>query len=107
MMRWTVRLAIFLPVVLGLAPPEEWASRIALHNMFFAPDDSVEGLYLPVMGNGYLAHQIGDQSLYVAGVYNNETTSPAHRARIPPVLNIEIQSTDVTAQVVPLGAALD
>ena len=67
-------------------------------------DNGYPGIYLPLIGNGYLAQDKGVRSdtMFVSGIFNNQTTSPSHRARIPAVYAIEIAngvSTD--------GALLD
>jgi trehalose/maltose hydrolase-like predicted phosphorylase len=50
------------------------------------------------MGNGYLSHAKGVRSdtIFISGVFNGETTSPSHRARIPANLAVTINNTITT-----------
>ncbi len=66
------------------------------------------GIYLPLIGNGYMSQDKGVRSdtMFVSGIFNNKTTSPSHRARIPASFAItvddEIQHSDLQ-----YGALLD
>jgi protein-glucosylgalactosylhydroxylysine glucosidase len=61
------------------------------------------GIYLPLLGNGYFSHSKGVRSdtYFISGVFNNETTSPSHRARIPATFAVTIENSTTT------GALLD
>lgn len=91
----------------------DWAARVAALDALYCPDDTgpirpetgyPANILLPLMGNGYLGHDKGVRSdtMYVSGIFNNETTSPAHRARIPATLAVTIDSAVNTS-----GALLD
>lgn len=49
----------------------------------------------PLMGNGFISHSKGVRSdtMFVSGVFNDETTSPSHRASIPAHFNIDIENS--------------
>lgn len=78
----------------------QWQKRIATLNAFFSESDSnpiadngyPDGTYLPLIGNGYISHAKGvrDDTMFVAGIYNGQTTSPSHRARLPATLSVQI-----------------
>jgi hypothetical protein len=87
--------------------PADWQAKVASFNAFFgANDDGVmnpetgfpKDLYLPLIGNGYLAHAKGvrGDAMYVSGIFNGETTSPSHRARIPAELAVQIDGSTTT-----------
>lgn len=92
--------------------PKEWQDKINNYNAFYTNDDSFPidattgypmNLYLPTLGNGYVAHGAGirGDTLFISGLFNNETTNPSHRASIPTTFNISIDN------VTPLGALND
>lgn len=90
--------------------PTEWARQIAKYDAFYSENDDgamnsegYPGIYLPLMGNGYFSHSKGVRSdtYFIAGVYNNETTSPSIRARIPATFAIQVDNSETT------GALLD
>jgi hypothetical protein len=93
------------------AMPEDWQLRVDSLNAFYAPTDLLPidnetgypQIYLPLIGNGYLSHSKGVRSdtMYVSGVFNNETTSPSHRAQIPAAFAITITEEST------IGALLD
>lgn len=90
-----------LPVSSRAKIPKDWAERVARYDAFYCEDDTIplgpEGypdqLYLPLIGNGYFAHAKGVRAdtYHISGIFNNETTSPSHRARIPATFAITIQ----------------
>ncbi|CAM9360841.1 unnamed protein product, partial [Ectocarpus fasciculatus] len=91
----------------------DWAGRVESLNGFYCSDDTGKinpqtgypgDFLLPLIGNGYLSHAKGVRSdtMYVSGIFNNETTSPAHRARIPATFAVLIDSAVDTT-----GALLD
>jgi hypothetical protein len=98
---WTVvsHLADFLsadPV------PFDWSVKIAQQNALFAENDDERinaegypGMYTPLIGNGYLSHSKGVRSdtYFVSGVFNGETTSPSHRARIPATFAVTVDNS--------------
>eukprot|EP01040_Poterioochromonas_malhamensis_P014844 gene14844-16507_t len=104
-------LACVLAYVCSAVIPSEWQEKIDRYNAFFAEDDTgklnTEGypynMYLPLIGNGYLSHSKGVRSdtMFISGVFNGETTSPSHRARIPALYAVTIPNTTTT------GALLD
>jgi trehalose/maltose hydrolase-like predicted phosphorylase len=51
-----------------------------------------------LIGNGYLSHAKGVRSdtMFLSGVYNGETTSPSHRARIPATLAVTVDNSVTT-----------
>lgn len=90
--------------------PVEWARQIAKYDAFYSENDDgamnsegYPGIYLPLMGNGYFSHSKGVRSdtYFIAGVYNNETTSPSIRARIPATFAVQVENSETT------GALLD
>ena len=88
------------------AIPVEWQIQIDTLNAFYADDDTsplnLEGyprdMYLPLLGNGYLSQEKGvrGDTMFVSGLFNNETTSPSHRARIPAMFAITVDKTETT-----------
>jgi trehalose/maltose hydrolase-like predicted phosphorylase len=90
--------------------PVEWQRQIDAYDAFYSENDDGKinsegypGIYLPLMGNGYFSHSKGVRSdtYFVAGVYNNETTSPSIRARIPATFAVQVENSATT------GALLD
>jgi trehalose/maltose hydrolase-like predicted phosphorylase len=107
--------AALMGLMLGAAasPPQaDWAARVNSLDAMYCSDDSApldksgypEGLLLPLMGNGYLSHGQGVRAdtMYLSGIFNGETTSPAHRARLPAPLAVTVDSAIGT-----YGALLD
>jgi hypothetical protein len=68
----------------------------------------VAAALLPVVGNGFIATQVGDDSFFVAGIYNGKTVGnafgPCHRAALPS--DVGALAT-VPPPGVPADAALD
>jgi hypothetical protein len=56
-----------------------------------------------LIGNGYLSHAKGVRSdyMYISGVFNGETTSPSHRAKIPATYAVTVDNSKT------IGALLD
>jgi trehalose/maltose hydrolase-like predicted phosphorylase len=90
--------------------PVEWQRQIDKYDAFYSDNDDGEmnsegypDIYLPLMGNGYFSHSKGVRSdtYFIAGIYNNETTSPSIRARIPATFAVQVQNSETT------GALLD
>ena len=72
--------------------PVEWKRQIEKFDAFYSENDDGEtnaegypGIYMPLMRSDYFLHSKGVRSdtYFFAGVYNNETTSPSIRARVP------------------------
>ena len=93
------------------AIPTEWEAKIAASNGLYSPDDdgdiNQEGypqIYLPLIGNGYISHSKGVRSdtYFISGVFNNETTSPSHRARIPATFAVQISNSQTTGTLLDL-----
>jgi hypothetical protein len=106
---WWVSL-LLAALAARLAPakalPADWAARIKAHQMLYTEDErTVAGLYEPVMANGYLSFPIGGDSMYLGGVFNNKTSTPSHRARIPSTHSITISGIEGPYQA--QGSALD
>ena len=86
--------------------PKDWQLQIDNLNAFYTEDDTaplnLEGyprdMYLPLLGNGYLSQEKGvrGDTMFVSGLFNNETTSPSHRARIPAMFAITVDKTKTT-----------
>jgi hypothetical protein len=78
-------LRLLIGVISAVAQPTDWQAAINAGRMLCTADEpAVDHKFMPAVGNGYLATQIGSDSIYVAGVYNGEAVSaPSHRARIP------------------------
>jgi hypothetical protein len=84
-------------------PPREWAPRIAARDMLFSglPDTGIDASRLPMVGNGFLALQVMNPSIYVAGLFNGYLTKdPSHRVRLP-------ATNSIAAPGIPSVAALD
>ena len=83
-------------------PPAPWVPRIAANDMLYTPTDAqVPSDLMPMIGNGFLATQVGSDSVWVSGLFNGYLTSdPSHRARIPATLAVGAPCT-------PAAAALD
>ena len=79
----------------GDAVPPEWLADERAHDLFYVTSDSnVPAKHMPAIGNGFLATQIGGDTIYVAGVYNGAATeAPSHRARIPSTINFRAPGT--------------
>jgi hypothetical protein len=92
--------------------PTDWSKQVNSYNAFYVNDDSAplgdngypEDLYLPLIGNGYISQAKGvrSDSMFVSGIFNNATTSPSHRARIPAMYAASISNV-----LQPLGALID
>jgi hypothetical protein len=67
------------------AQPASWLPDIAQSDKLYTADDTrVSAQNHPEIGNGFLATQLMDDSVYVSGLYNGYLTAdPSHRARIP------------------------
>ena len=103
---------VLLPLLLpspSRAQPASWLSDIASMDKLWTPADSaVSGELLPIVGNGLVATQVADDTLYVAGLFNGKTTGngfgPCHRAAIPADVGA---LAGVPAPGAPADAALD
>ena len=89
----------------------EWLRQILKYDAFYSENDDgiinsegYPGIYLPLMGNGYFSHSKGVRSdtYFIAGVYNNETTSPSIRARIPATFAIQIENSETTGTLLDI-----
>lgn len=72
--------------VVGSSIPVEWQSAVNNADMFYTDDDAnVDRNNMPMIGNGMVALQIGNDEMYIAGVFNNYThySTSSHRAVIP------------------------
>eukprot|EP01031_Cornospumella_fuschlensis_P033191 gene33192-40158_t len=86
--------------------PNDWQAKVASYNAFFAENDDgalvmdgfPKGVYLPLIGNGYLSHAKGVRSdtMYVSGIFNGETTSPSHRAAMPALYAVTVDDSTTT-----------
>ena len=83
-------------------PPADWAARVAAHDMLYSPSDiSLNPSHFPEIGNGFLAMQVMNPAIFVAGLFNGYLTKdPSHRARLPATNAIKAPGT-------PGPAALD
>ena len=101
-------------------PPADWAPRIASGDMAFsgARAETIGAGFFPVVGNGFLAIEMGplsqpyvnawpwrdSGSFHLAGVYNGKTwVDPSHRAQLPRLHGFVI----APAGTATLGAAID
>ena len=91
--------------------PKDWSSKVTHYNALFAENDDGDinadgypGIYTPLIGNGYLSHSKGVRSdtYFVSGVFNGETTSPSHRARIPATFAVTIDNTTTTGTLLDM-----
>jgi len=97
--------------------PAEWQSKIDRHQAVFAPSDdgmidpqtdwpvTTNGpLFMPLMGNGYVSHAHGvrGNKYYISGVFNNMTTSPAHRAILPATMAVQVDDSVTTGTLLDL-----
>jgi len=91
--------------------PEEWKIKINAFNALFSENDDsplnsegYPGIYLPLIGNGYFSHSKGVRSdtYFISGVFNNQTTSPSHRARIPATFAVTIQNSTTTGTLIDM-----
>lgn len=91
--------------------PEDWKDKVSSFNALFSENDDgrinnegYPGIYLPLLGNGYFSHSKGVRSdtYFISGVFNNETTSPSHRARIPATFAITISNTTTTGTLIDM-----
>ena len=91
--------------------PEDWKDKVSSFNALFSENDdgkmNSEGypeIYLPLLGNGYFSHSKGVRSdtYFISGVFNNETTSPSHRARIPATFAITLTNTTTTGTLIDM-----
>mmetsp|Transcript_15402 Transcript_15402/g.23217 ORF Transcript_15402/g.23217 Transcript_15402/m.23217 type:complete len:782 (-) Transcript_15402:137-2482(-) len=98
-------ISFLLPSTTSHPIPHEWIDKISASNALYAPSDDApinsEGypdIYIPLIGNGYFSHSKGVRSdtYYISGVYNNQTTSPSHRARIPATFAVTISNSETT-----------
>lgn len=86
--------------------PQEWQAAVNSADMLYAPnDENIDRNYMPMIGNGMVALQIGNDEMYISGVFNNYTHywTSSHRAVIP----TGIASISVKAPGVSSDAALD
>ncbi len=91
--------------------PVEWKRQIDKFDAFYSENDDGEtnsegypGIYMPLMGNGYFSHSKGVRSdtYFIAGVYNNETTSPSIRARIPATFAVQVENSETTGTLLDI-----
>ena len=91
--------------------PEEWSVKVENYNALFAENDDdhinlegYPGIYTPLMGNGYLSHSKGVRSdtYFISGLFNGETTSPSHRARIPATFAVTVDNTSTTGTLLDM-----
>jgi protein-glucosylgalactosylhydroxylysine glucosidase len=91
--------------------PPSWQQKINQFNALYSENDDghlntegYPGIYLPLLGNGYFSHSKGVRSdtYFISGVFNNETTSPSHRARIPATLAVTIPNTTTTGTLLDM-----
>lgn len=91
--------------------PPSWQQKIDQFNALYSEDDDgplnsegYPGIYLPLLGNGYFSHSKGVRSdtYFISGVFNNETTSPSHRARIPATFAVTIPNTTTTGTLLDM-----
>ena len=100
-------------VVYSAQAPPEWLDKINSFNAFFGESDdgrlNTDGfptnVYLPLMGNGYISHANGVRSdtMYISGVFNGETTSPSHRARLQAPLAVQVSNTTTTGILIDIS----
>jgi trehalose/maltose hydrolase-like predicted phosphorylase len=83
-------------------------------NALFAENDDepinsegYPGVYTPLIGNGYLSHSKGVRSdtYFISGLFNGETTSPSHRARIPATFAVTINNSSTTGTLLDMQEA--
>lgn len=91
--------------------PDDWELLVSGSNALYSSSDDGKinsegypGIYLPLIGNGYISHSKGVRSdtYFISGVFNNETTSPSHRARIPATFAIQIDNTEAAGTLLDL-----
>ncbi|KAF2072925.1 hypothetical protein CYY_005747 [Polysphondylium violaceum] len=77
-----------------VSPPQWWNDRVAQGKLLSSTNEPSNYLMTSV-GNGYVAHVIGGNAIYVGGVFNGPALSlrnPSHRALIPNFQTITIGS---------------
>jgi len=87
--------------------PIEWIQRsdaaLMLLNWGPEPEDAI----MPPIGNGYIGTVVGNNSVFVAGVFNGYgTVTPSHRARIPATLAISIVNSTIVASALDIERAI-
>ena len=107
-----ILLSNFLGTINSLSIPSDWAPSIESFDALFSEnDDGIIGEngypssgYTPLMGNGYFSHTQGVRSdtYFIAGVYNNQSTSPSHRARIPATMAFTIPKSNTTGTLLQM-----
>ena len=102
-------LALALALRAASAQPASWLADVArLDKLWTASDAAVGAELLPIVGNGFLAMQVADDSLYVSGLFNGKTVGngfgPCHRAALPADVGA---LAGVPAPGEPADAALD
>lgn len=86
--------------------PTDWQDRINANLMVFSPDLPTNKKLYPALSNGFLGTVFGEQWIYMAGIYvNNSILSlSSRRAQIPSPLNITLHSDNLPPMI---GYALD
>jgi hypothetical protein len=98
---------------LKIDPLHGWRDSINNYDAFYVDNDDgainpstgyPTGLYMPLIGNGYLSHAKGVRSdtMHISGLFNNETTSPSHRAAIPATFAVSVKNSNTMGVIMDI-----